>query len=327
MKKIVIPKGFKVGEAQDEYTGVTVVLCEKGAVGGADCRGGAPGTRETDLLRPEKMMDKINAVVLAGGSAYGLGAASGVMEYLRERGAGYRTAGKTVPIVPAAVIFDLNDKDYHYPTPDKGYEACANASSTPRFGQYGAGKGATVGKIRGMKYACKSGVGAFTVKTAGVFVTAIMVVNALGDVTDPETGKIVAGAKANDGSFIDTEKHIVSGGLMKLFAGANTTIGCIITDAKIDKAQANKLASCAHDGLARAIRPVHTDYDGDTVFCLASGHKPVLNPLLLQTAAAYAAERAVIAAVSDCADCEIVFDESVTDEREGPEDAPDGEKQ
>lgn len=314
--KIVIPRGFRVGEAQDEFTGVTVILSEKGAVGGVDCRGGAPGTRETDLLRPEKMMDKINAVVLAGGSAYGLGAANGVMDYLRERGAGYRTAGKTVPIVPAAVIFDLNAKEYRYPTPEMGYEACKNASTAPRFGQYGAGKGATVGKIRGMKYACKSGVGAFTVKTAGVYVTAIMVVNALGDVFDCESGKIVAGAKANDGSFIGTEKHIVSGGLLKLFAGSNTTIGCIITDAKIDKAQANKIATSAQSGLARAIRPVHTDYDGDTVFCLASGHKPVLNSLLLQTAAAYAAERAAVAAVADCGDCEILFDEDVEDGEE-----------
>ena len=319
--KITVPKGFKVGEAQDEYTGVTVVLCEKGAVGGVDCRGGAPGTRETDLLHPEKMMDRVNAVMLAGGSAYGLGAASGVMEYLKDHGIGYRTAGKTVPIVPAAVIFDLNDKDYHYPTAETGYTACENASNTPRLGQYGAGKGATVGKIRGMKYACKSGVGAFTVKTAGVRVTAIMVVNALGDVFDPETGKIVAGAKANDGSFIDTEKHIVSGGLLKLFAGANTTIGCIITDAKIDKAQANKLASCAHDGLARAIRPVHTDYDGDTVFCLASGRKPVINDMLLQTAAAYAAERAAVAAVSDCPCGEMIFGDD-----EDCADAPDGEE-
>ena len=261
--KIIIPKGFLVGEAQDDFTGVTTFLCPRGAVGGADCRGGAPGTRETDLLRPEKMMDKVNAVFLAGGSAYGLAAADGIMRWMRERGYGYRT-----------------------------------------------------GKIRGLRYASKTGVGACTVKTAGVTLTAVVAVNALGDVFDPETGKIVAGAKANDGSFIDTEKHIVSGGLLKLFAGANTTVGCILTDARIDKVQANKLASAGHGGLSRAIRPVHTDFDGDTLFCLASGKKPVLNLLLLQTAAAYAVERAVVAAATEGAAYEVSYDESAEDGEE-----------
>ena len=269
--KIIIPKGFLVGEA------------------GADCRGGAPGTRETDLLRPEKMMDKVNAVFLAGGSAYGLAAADGIMRWMRERGYGYRTAGKIVPIVSGAVIFDLNHREYHTPTAETGFEACENASRTPLFGQNGVGRGATAGKIRGLRYASKTGVGACTVKTAG---------------------------KANDGSFIDTEKHIVSGGLLKLFAGANTTVGCILTDARIDKVQANKLASAGHGGLSRAIRPVHTDFDGDTLFCLASGKKPVLNLLLLQTAAAYAVERAVVAAATEGAAYEVSYDESAEDGEE-----------
>ena len=314
--KIIIPKGFLVGEAQDDFTGVTAFLCPRGAVGGADCRGGAPGTRETDLLRPEKMMDKVNAVFLAGGSAYGLAAADGIMRWMRERGYGYRTAGKIVPIVSGAVIFDLNHREYHTPTAKTGFEACENASRTPTFGQNGVGRGATAGKIRGLRYASKTGVGACTVKTAGVTLTAVVAVNALGDVFDPETGKIVAGAKANDGSFIDTEKHIVSGGLLKLFAGANTTVGCILTDARIDKVQANKLASAGHGGLSRAIRPVHTDFDGDTLFCLASGKKPVLNLLLLQTAAAYAVERAVVAAATEGAAYDVSYDESEEDGEE-----------
>ena len=138
---ITIPKGFKIGQANDEFTGVTVILAEKGAVGGADCRGGAPGTRETDLLRPEKMMDKINAVVLAGGSAYGLAACTGVADFLREKGFGYGIAGKVVPIVCGAVIFDLNDKEYHYATEGMGRKACEDASSTPVFGQNGVGAG------------------------------------------------------------------------------------------------------------------------------------------------------------------------------------------
>ena len=238
------------------------------------------------------------------------------MRWMRERGYGYRTAGKIVPIVSGAVIFDLNHKEYHTPTAETGFEACENASRTPAFGQNGVGRGATAGKIRGLRYASKTGVGACTVKTAGVTLTAVVAVNALGDVFDPETGKIVAGAKANDGSFIDTEKHIVSGGLLKLFAGANTTVGCILTDARIDKVQANKLASAGHGGLSRAIRPVHTDFDGDTLFCLASGKKPVLNLLLLQTAAAYAVERAVVAAATEGAAYEVSYDESEEDGEE-----------
>ena len=255
---VLVPKGFVIGAAEDEFTGVTVILAQKGAMGGADCRGGAPGTRETDLLRPEKMMDKVNAVVLSGGSAYGLASMTGVMEWLAAKGCGYKSMGKLVPIVTGAVLYDLNQKELHHPDAKMGFQACENAGKVPFVGQHGAGKGATVGKIRGLKYASKSGVGAFSVKVAGATVTAIVAVNALGDVFDGEAGRIVAGAKANDGTFLDTERHIVSGGLMKLFMGTNTTIGCILTDAKLDKVGANKLASASHDGLARAIRPVHT---------------------------------------------------------------------
>lgn len=305
--KAVIPRGFEIGHFDDEYTGVTVLLAKKGAVGGCDQRGGAPGTRETDLLRNEKMMQKINAVVLSGGSAYGLAASCGVMEWLKEKGCGYKTAGKIVPIVTGAVLFDLNQKEYHYPTAEYGYKACENAGKVPVFGNVGAGKGATVGKIRGLKNACKSGIGIATVKTFGVTVTAVLAVNAMGDVYDGE--KIIAGAKGKNG-FINTEEVLANGEVSKLLFGSNTTIGCILTDADIDKVGANKLASIAHNGLARAIRPVHTDYDGDTIFSMSSGKKPVANFAILQSATVEAARQAIINAVTLDNEYEILFDDS-----------------
>lgn len=307
---VTIPKGISIGHANDDHTGVTVILAKNGAVGGCDCRGGAPGTRETDLLRPEKMMDKVNAVVLAGGSAYGLEASVGVMNYLRENGIGYHTAGKIVPIVTGAVIFDLNSKDYHYPTTEMGVKACENAVLSPTFGQVGVGKGATVGKIRGMKFCDKSGVGAATVKVCGVTVTAVVAVNAMGDVVNPETNEIIAGAHANDGSFINTNKCMLEGSFLKLALGKNTTIGCILTNAKLDKVRANKLASISHNGLARTIRPVHTDYDGDTMFCLATGARPVVNFALLQVAAVEATEKAILNAVSSSVGYTVLYDDA-----------------
>lgn len=305
--KIVIPRGFLIGHAQDDYTGVTVVLAKGGAVAGADVRGGGPGTRETDILRVEKAAEKIHAIVLSGGSAYGLAASTGVMEYLREKNVGFAVGKKIVPLVSQAVIYDLNDKEYHYPDQKMGYAACENASGTPVFGQVGAGKGATVGKLRGIKHACKSGIGAYTVKTCGVTVTAIVVVNALGDVVD-EKGNILAGTKGKEG-FIDTEKTLVSGDLGKLLFGTNTTIGCILTNAKLDKRGANKIASVAHNGLARSIRPVHTDYDGDTLFCLSTDKIPVLNFAMLQSAAVLAVENAVRNAVQSGIGYEIIAEE------------------
>lgn len=311
---IVIPRGFEIGHYDDEFTGVTVILAKHGAVGGCDQRGGAPGTRETDLLRPEKMMQKINAVVLSGGSAYGLAASCGVMDWLRNNGYGYKTAGKIVPIVSGAVLFDLNQKEYHYPTAEYGFKACENACKTPVFGNIGAGKGATVGKIRGLKYACKSGIGAATVKAMGNTVTAVVAVNAMGDVYDGET--IIAGAKGKNG-FINTEKCLADGDVSKLLFGANTTIGCILTDANIDKVGANKLVSISHNGLARAIRPVHTDYDGDTMFCMSSGKKPVLNFAILQTAAVEATRQAIVNAVTLDKQYEVIFDDFENEEQGG----------
>lgn len=311
--KIVIPKDFKIGHFQDEYTGVTVILSKNGAMGGCDCRGGAPGTRETDLLRPEKMMQKVNAVVLSGGSAYGLASTCGVMEYLKQQGIGFKTQGKIVPIVCGAVIYDLNQKEYHYPTAEYGVKACENADKTPLFGNVGVGKGATVGKIRGLKNSCKSGVGAATVKVAGVTVTAVVAVNAMGDVCD-ENGNIIAGAKGKNG-FVNTENILASGDVKKLIFGTNTTIGCILTDANLTKVQANKLASISHNGLARAIRPVHTDFDGDTMFCLASGGKPILNFAMLQSAVVQATEQAIRNAVQLTKEYEVVFDDCDFDDR------------
>lgn len=307
--KIVIPKGIKIGHCQDEYTGVTVILSEKGATAGVSVKGCAPGTRETDLLSPEKAVQKINAVVLTGGSAYGLASTVGVMDYLRDNGCGHKMPGKVVPIVCGAVLYDLNAKEYHYPDRDMGYAACENAENSPAFGQVGAGKGATVGKIRGIKHCDKSGIGAATVKVAGITVTAVVAVNAFGDVVD-ENGKIIAGAKGKNGEYIDTEKCLIDADLSKIVLGTNTTIGCIITNAALDKVHANKLAEISHDGLARAVRPVHTDYDGDTMFCMSTGKIPVLNFVTLQSAAVVATEQAVRNAVSSGKDYEVLFDET-----------------
>lgn len=306
--EVRIPSGFKIGHYDDEYTGVTVILSESGATGGVDCRGGAPGTRETDLLHNEKMMQKVNAIVLSGGSAYGLASTCGVMEYLRQQGVGYKSLGKIVPIVCGAVLYDLNQKEYHYPTAEYGLKACQNASKTTVFGNIGAGRGATVGKIRGIKNACKSGIGAATEKVLGVTVTAIVAVNAMGDIIDDE-GKIIAGAKGKNGEFIDTEKCLAEGDVLKLAFGTNTTIGCILTDAKLDKVDVNRLASISHNGLARAIRPVHTMYDGDTMFCMASGKRPVANLAVLQSAVVRATERAIQNAVTATTTYDVIYDE------------------
>lgn len=306
--EVRIPSGFKIGHYDDEYTGVTVILSESGATGGVDCRGGAPGTRETDLLHNEKMMQKVNAIVLSGGSAYGLASTCGVMEYLRQKGVGYKSLGKIVPIVCGAVLYDLNQKEYHYPTAEYGLKACQNASKTTVFGNIGAGRGAIVGKIRGIKNACKSGIGAATEKVLGVTVTAIVAVNAMGDIVDDE-GKIIAGAKGKNGEFIDTEKCLAEGDVLKLAFGTNTTIGCILTDAKLDKVDVNRLASISHNGLARAIRPVHTMYDGDTMFCMASGKRPVANLAVLQSAVVRATERAIQNAVTATTSYDVIYDE------------------
>jgi len=272
--------GLKVGHfaMPERPTGCTVVLAEAGAVGGVDVRGSAPGTRETDLLNPINLVDKVNAIVLAGGSAFGLDAASGVMRFLDERGVGFETGFGKVPIVPAAVIFDLNLGDPKIrPTAECGYRAAAAASAGPvAEGNVGAGSGATVGKLAGAGRAMRGGLGTASIATPdGLVVAALVVVNAVGDVVDPSTGRVIAGARTADGkSLADTRALLRSGALTPPGSfGRNTTIGVVATNAGLTKAQATKMAQMAQDGLARAISPAHTMFDGDTIFALATGSR------------------------------------------------------
>ncbi len=289
-------EGIKVGHAQDmdALTGCTVVLTEKGAVGGVDQRGGAPGTRETDLLRPMHMVDKVHGILLTGGSAYGLDAATGVMKYLEEHGVGFNSGVVRVPIVPAAVLFDLGIGDPSIrPDAVMGYQACQNAVSGEfAQGNVGAGTGASVGKILGMKQAMKSGIGSASLDIGdGVIVSALVAVNAFGDVVDPQNRQIVAGARpmqAGPISIGGKDQFANTLEIMKSFAGrtimsfasaaSNTVIGVIATNADFNKEEANKLAQMAHNGLALSIRPAHTMFDGDTIFALATGkHRADIN--------------------------------------------------
>lgn len=274
--------GLRVGHAQNSQalTGCTVILCEAGAVGGVDQRGGAPGTRETDLLRPLHLVEKVNAILLSGGSAFGLEAATGVVRYLEERGYGYETAQARVPIVPAAILFDLalGRADIR-PDAAMGYQACLNATTdTVAEGNAGAGIGATVGKIMGMNQATKAGVGSASLSLSnGLVVGALAAVNSLGDVVDPANGRILAGARSPDptnGPFVDsmTVLHMLAS---RPALGSNTTIGVVASNARLTKEQANWVAQMAQDGLARTIRPSHTLYDGDTIFALSTGDMAV----------------------------------------------------
>lgn len=295
--KILLPEGITIGHASNSVTGCTAILCRGGAVAGADVRGGAPGTRETDLLHNDKAMEKINAVVLSGGSAYGLEASCGVMQYLRDKGEGFKTGEKTVPIVCSAVLYDLNSPDYNYPDIAMGKLAAQNADDKNiSFGKVGAGTGATVGKIRGPQFCSQGGIGAATVGTPDLFVTAVVAVNALGDVVDHRSGKILAGALDNRGEFLDTAGCVLSGNFARLMYG-NTTIGCLMTNAALTKVQANKLASIGHNGYAQSIKPVHTDYDGDTLFALSAGDKKC-EFAMLEVMAVEAVSRAITSAVT-----------------------------
>ncbi len=267
--------GIRVGHAQNDeaMTGCTVILCEDGAVGGVDQRGGAPGTRETDLLRPMHRVEKVHGILLTGGSAFGLEAAGGVMRSLEERGVGFDVGVARVPIVPAAVIFDLAiGRANVRPDAAMAYQACLNAAVDPAAeGSVGAGTGATVGKILGMANAMKAGVGSASLEIAdGLFMGALAVVNALGDVIDPHTGAIIAGARAEPG-FADTLQVMRNFPALAPASTSNTVIGVVATNAKLSKEEANKVAQMAQDGLARAVRPAHTMYDGDTIFALSTG--------------------------------------------------------
>jgi len=271
--------GLKVGHftRTERPTGCTVLLCEEGATAGVDVRGSAPGTRETDLLSPTNLVQKVNAIVLSGGSAYGLDVATGVMRYLEEQNAGYKIGNLgVVPIVPAAILMDLSVGNFKIrPDADCGYKACKAANTAPvAEGCVGAGAGATIGKLFGAKYAMKSGLGTASVKLGdtGIVVGAIVAVNAVGDVVNPDTGKIVAGARSEDGKgFRNSMAQMMSGYRVAVRPGENTTIGVVATNAKFTKTQMTKIAQMAHDGYARAISPVHTMGDGDTIFAMSTG--------------------------------------------------------
>jgi L-aminopeptidase/D-esterase-like protein len=284
-------------------TGCTVVLCPQGAVAGVDVRGGSPGTRETDLLRPENVVDRVHAVLLTGGSAFGLDAAGGVMRWLEQQGHGFEVGAVRVPIVPAAVIFDLWHGDTSIrPDAAAGHAACAAASTAvPAQGSVGAGAGATVGKLYGIERAMAGGVGCASLRVGGVTVAALVVVNATGDVVDPADGEPVAGARKSAASLHLARTHdaLLRGELpTRVMPGGATTIGVVATDARLDKAQCTKLASMAHDGLARTLWPAHSPYDGDTLFALATGSSGVpATPALLGALAAEATARAVLSAV------------------------------
>ena len=270
--------GLKVGHStlSERLTGCTVVLAEGGAVGGVDVRGGAPGTREIALLDPVNSVQVVHAVVLSGGSAFGLDAASGVVRYLDERGIGVRVGPVAVPIVVGAILFDLTvgDDPSIRPDADCGYSAATHASTeTSAEGNIGAGAGATVGKLRGLARAMKGGTGTASITTeSGLTVAAIVAVNSVGDIIDPATGSVIAGVRTADGrSLADARVLLRTDPSNEPDSGANTTIGVVATNATLTKAEATKVAQMAQDGLARAIYPAHTPGDGDTVFSLAMG--------------------------------------------------------
>ncbi len=300
-------QGIKVGHYTDTtgITGCTVVLCESGAVGGVDVRGSAPGTRETDLLRPVNLVQEVHAVLLTGGSAFGLDAAGGVMRWLEERHIGFNVGVGVVPIVPAAVLFDLTIGDPKArPDAQAGYLACQEASAGPvAEGSVGAGTGATVGKLLGPKFATKSGLGTSSMRIGkGYVVGAIAAVNAFGDVVDADTGEIIAGTRRPVvGGFLDTFRQMQGNLGQTVLSFANTTLVVVATDAYLTKEGANKVAQMAHDGLARVIRPVHTMLDGDTVFALATGKPPKrgsgADPSVIGAAAVEVVAQAVMRAV------------------------------
>ena len=296
--------GVEVGHFTDTRrpTGCTVVITREGAVAGVDVRGAAPGTRETDLLHPSNLVDRVHAVLLAGGSAWGLDAASGVMRWLEDHNIGLPVGFGLVPIVPAAVLFDLPVGDFKIrPDASAGYQACEAAKrEAPEQGNVGAGAGALVGKMFGLARAMRGGIGTASITVDGITVGAIIACNAMGDIVNPSTGAVIAGARTLDGqSLLDSRAALLAGeGPKPVLAGTNTTIGVIATDAILTKAQAHRLAVVAHDGLARSINPVHTMSDGDTLFALGTGKSgKTAGMMLLSTLAAEVTAMAVVNAV------------------------------
>jgi L-aminopeptidase/D-esterase-like protein len=297
--------GIKVGHWTnlEAATGCTVILCPEGAVAGVDVRGTAPGTRETDLLDPTCLVEKVNAVLISGGSAFGLAAADGVMRWLEERGFGYDVGIAKVPIVPAAILFDLplGRADVR-PDAAAGYAACEAATNGPvAQGNVGAGTGATAGKTLGFKRATKTGLGTASRQVfGGAVVAALAAVNPYGDIYDPQQQRVIAGARNLDGSFIDSVQFMAGmvGQTINKLIGTNTTLGVVATNVKLTKSGATKVAQMAQDGLARVIHPAHTHFDGDTIFALSYGDKQVDLSLLGALAAEVMAEAILAAARS-----------------------------
>ncbi len=296
--------GLEIGHFTDSRrpTGCTVVIARDGAIAGVDVRGAAPGTRETDLLAPTNLVDSVHAVVLAGGSAWGLEAATGVVRWLEQQGVGLQVGPACLPIVPAAVLFDLLVGDSSIrPDAEAGFRACQAATrDAPAQGNVGAGAGAAVGKIFGIERAMKGGIGTASLTVDGVTVAALIACNAVGDVIDPDTAKVICGARTADGlHLLDSRRALLAGHAPRpLLAGTNTTIGVIATDGVITKVQATRLAQMGHDGLARSINPVHTMSDGDTLFALGTGASGrSLGMMALGTLAAEVTAMAVVRAV------------------------------
>ncbi|KKY01646.1 MULTISPECIES: P1 family peptidase [Paraclostridium] len=295
-------KGIKVGQVEDKegLTGCTVIICEDGGVCGVDVRGSAPGTRETDLLDPINMVQKVHAIVLSGGSAFGLESTCGVSRYLEEKGIGFDVGVGKVPIVTGAVLFDLGVGDPKCrPNIEMGYKACQIANDIElKQGNYGAGCGATVGKIRGNEFCTKGGIGSYSIKLDnGLVVSAIIAVNAFGDVY--ENGQVIAGVLNDDKTdFLNTydlmKKGVNKGG----FNIDNTTIGAVVTNAKLSKAECKKISQMAHNGFAKSIFPIHTPHDGDTIFTLATGEVET-DITLLGSIASEVVEKSVINAIKN----------------------------
>ena len=297
-------KGLKVGQVEDEkaLTGCTVVICENGATCGVDVRGSAPGTRETDLLDPINSVQKVHAVVLSGGSAFGLESTCGVSRYLEEKNIGFDVGVCKVPIVTGAVLFDLAVGDYKVrPDKEMGYKACLNASETElKQGNYGAGCGATVGKVKGLDYVTKGGIGRYSIKLDnGIVVSALIAVNAFGDVY--EDGQVIAGVLSDDKNELLNTYEMMKQGVMKGgFSIDNTTIGVVATNAKLTKAQCKKISQMSHDGYAKAIFPIHTPHDGDTIFTMSTGEIEVEADLtLLGSLATEVVEKSIINAIKN----------------------------
>jgi L-aminopeptidase/D-esterase-like protein len=309
-KYITDVTGILVGHSSrhERPTGCTVIVCNTTCVGSVDVRGSAPGTRETDLLDPINLVDTVNAIVLSGGSVFGLDTASGVVKCLDEKKMGFYTRSRAIPIVPAAILYDLNvgNDSSVFPDFNSGYSACKTASNSEYLeGNVGAGTGASIGKLFGMKQAMKAGLGStsLTVRdrasNATVTVGAIVAVNAVGDVY--KNGVLLAGARSVDGkrllNTVETLLGIDAGKFEKFPVGVATTIACIATDAKLTKTQAKKVSQMAHDGYARAINPIHTMHDGDVIFTLATGTSSVSDVNLIGLMAARVIEQAIVRAV------------------------------